>query len=317
MKIEEIKNEFYNDKFKQPRKLFRLDIGDKRHYFDVTEKEVIIDPSWTTVLKKSMPTPKELIEWMLKLGKEKAEEFTEERSEYGTFLHILISDFITKKKLDVSYEGILDKMLDHYGPKINGNTEWIEDLQSDLLAFAQFCIDKSFELVASEITLASRKYGVAGTIDLVGYIKHYNKKILVLIDVKSNRSGTFHKQHILQLEGYRETWNENFPDYPIQKIFNWSPSNWRTEPSYHFKDQSDSDYGALLQNYVDTYKKDKDNKVTKTIRQYSGMLKLGMDLENNYKSIDIVDFIREKFNLDKPTNEKYQPKLVTTNFEDF
>jgi hypothetical protein len=314
MRIEEIKNEFYNDQFKQPKTFYRLDIGDKRHYYDVTEKDVIIYPSWTTVLGKTLPTSEHLIEWIADNGMEKANEIKYERSEYGTFLHILIADFLKKKSIDVTYEAILDKMLDHFGNDINGNVKWIEDLQNDLLAFAQFCIDHSFELVASEITLASRKYGVAGTIDIVGYIKYYNKKILILMDIKSGRKG-FYEQHILQLAGYKETWNENFPNYPIDKVYNWAPKDWRTKPSYSFTDQTEKAIADILPNLVSTYKIM--HPVKRTIRQYSGKLKLGIDLENNYKSIDIVDFIREKFNLDKPTNEKYQPKLVTTNFEDF
>ena len=60
-----------------------------------------------------------------------------------------------------------------------------------------------------------------------------------MIDFKSGRKG-FYESHVHQLYLYKDMWEENYPDIPVQSVFNWSPKDWRKSPTYNFECQDDA-----------------------------------------------------------------------------
>lgn len=247
-----------------PQKLYRLDSGRGRYYYSLQASgEPLFYQSVTTMISRSLPTPPQLIDWMVSLGKEGSKIYTKERAEYGTFLHMQIASFLLNKKYNLNEMGqILKVYLKSIGRSSDYLGIWIEDLKKDLLSFVKFAQDVNFEPIGIEITLADAELGIAGTIDLVGMMdvvekgyygevyktgakkgqpketsKTFRKRCIG--DIKSGRKG-FYESHEIQLNAYKNLWETNFPEKPIDLVFNWSPKEWRTVPSYNFKDQTDS-----------------------------------------------------------------------------
>ena len=247
-----------------PRPVYRMGGTIDRIYYTLDESlEPRFYSSVTGFIESSLPTSPHLIKWIAEKGYEESQNYTKDRSYYGTFLHIEIGTLLIMKKLD------LDKLRERLLAYIESNklpqdfVNYEEEFKKDLLAFAQWCIDYSVKPLSVEIVLASEEMGVAGAIDLVaeltivekGYFGEVYKSgprkgepkesktetvVTAIIDFKSGRKGFF-EAHEIQLESYRLLWNENFPEIGIDRIYNCSPKDWRGEnPTYNFTDQSGS-----------------------------------------------------------------------------
>jgi hypothetical protein len=79
-----------------------------------------------------------------------------------------------------------------------------DDLAGHVEAYARFLDDFRVKPVHVEFSVASYRYGYAGTGDLIAYVTPPDELIerLLLIDLKSNRSGIF-PETALQLAAYR------------------------------------------------------------------------------------------------------------------
>jgi hypothetical protein len=182
---------------------------------------------------------------------------------------------------------------------------WIEDLTSDILAFAQFCVDYKVKPIAIEIMLAHPD-GYAGTIDLVCYLTIREKinpektwiasntlyrEILAGVDMKSGRKG-FYDEHAIQLESYRHLIKNEWPDLEVEKIFNWSPKEWKTEPGYNLKDQSSSVDARKFELLVDLAKVEL-LKVPGAFLVPKGRIEFGVEFSQSdvLEKVNIVDFI--------------------------
>lgn len=290
-------------------RVFRVDFKDERYYFEFQGTEHRINASVTTILGRSMPTSPYLIKWMLENGKTEAERIRDDRANYGTLMHKLCADYL-QKGIDLSYDNIVSEIIQF------GDVELYEaeSLQKDVLAFAQFANDCSLEMIESEITLTSQ-FGYAGTLDIVANISKNKQKSRVLIDLKSGKKG-FWDSHIVQLRAYADMWNENFPAMPVERFCNWSPQDWRAKPTYNFEDQTDKDVATILPNILATDKVMFKPRTSMII--VDGTIKPGIDISNNFKTVDIADYIREKYNLEQPQTQFLKSKQIkASDFLDF
>ena len=245
MSVEEIKALFFDkDALKEPPyRVYQLNTDGYRYYYKFDEKgEPTFYPSVTTLLSAVMPTSPYLIDWMMKNGKEGAEEKRDLAAAYGTFMHGQFEELIINRHYDFdSVPETLRKYLDRENLPDKVFNEWLVKIRKDVLAFAQLIIDYKIKPLAVEIGLVHPKYNYAGCIDMPCIMTDpkTKKEFMAIVDFKSGRKG-FYEEHELQLGLYAMMWNVNFPDTPISRFFNFSPKDWRTKPTYNFKEQTDS-----------------------------------------------------------------------------
>lgn len=222
--------------------------GENRFYYDTETGKFYI--SATSFCKMVLPENKYLTKWKQELGEFEANRRAKMAAHYGTLMHTLIEGFLEAGK--ISKSNIHDQ-LEWYEEIHNIDTnfnKWQKDLHNDLLAFAQFAYDRELEVYATEqwmkrdITPTS---GIAGTLDFQGSIKWRKGRQDVIIDFKSGRNG-FYAASELQLHLYKQILGKDV------MLFNWSPKRWETEPTYNFKNQTDSKMGQKLEHYIEIAK---------------------------------------------------------------
>jgi len=116
------------------------------------------------------------------------------------------------------------------------------------------------------------------------------RKVTAMIDYKSGRKG-FYVSHEIQLKIYQELFEAVFPEDPIEKLYNFSPKDWRTSPSYNLKDQTTCDSHAMIPHLkglatCNGIPRPRDKTV------YKGSLELGGDMGSNYKKVDIAEYYK-------------------------
>lgn len=300
----------------QPETVYRLDSRGHRYYYTFEpDGTPTFYTSVTTMIRQTMPTEPQLIRWMADMGYEEAQNYTQERASYGTFLHIQIGEFLINGEYD------LDRLKDKL--KLYIDTEQLpasfinyeDDLKRDILAFAQFALDVNLKPLAIELVLTNREDRYAGAIDLAcdmdieekgffgevyktgankGQPKETKRKsrIRAIVDFKSGRKG-FHESHEIQLAAYRKMWNIHFPDTPIERVYNWSPKEWRTAPGYNLKDQTDSPNAVKLPMLVELAKIE-DSKRENVITTCSGVIRKGKALGDNIATRALVEVVMER-----------------------
>lgn len=244
-----------------PIKVKRVSVQGFRYYCSNGE----IYPSVTTILSKGLPTSNFLIDWIANMGKEKAESIKEERSCYGTLMHQVYSDFLILREANLEE---VEYFCEDYA-KANGYAhlakKWSNEIKKDLLAFAQFCFEYNVTPISIEypVVYNDSESGVsyAGMVDLLCELDYrekgffgdvylsgakkgepketaVTKRVIALIDYKSNRTGTFYDSAIFQLPMYQLATEQTLNISP-EKLFNFSPKEWRTVPDYHLREQSE------------------------------------------------------------------------------
>lgn len=244
-----------------PRKqvVYRATHNGNRIYYTVDPTgEPTLYLSLTTMIKATCPTSDHLIKWIAEMGYDAAKKYSAERADYGSLMHILFGKYIVDKFYDFDKTEEICKSFPQYKYK----DEWLEELNKDVAGFMQFVVDRNVKPLAVELVLVSED-GYGTLCDLicemdveVDGLDHENpyksgvrkgqprevkqtQRITALINFKSGRKG-FYETHEIQLEFERRLFEENFPEIKIGGIFNLSPTDWRTTPSYKLKDQSDS-----------------------------------------------------------------------------
>jgi len=284
-----------------PKVMFRQDMGGKRYYYTFSETgEFKRFPSVTTILDATMPTPKYLIEWIAELGQKKAEELKTQKADYGTLMHICLSEFVIKKTFDLASLPVRVEMF-KLSKHITYNTDfWAWELEKDIRAFEVFAAIHEIEPIAVGIMLYSERLGIAGELDLVinmrvgsgvnplgtilktdikidkktGVIEDKTRRLNVIMDWKSGRHG-FYSNNEAQLHLYKGMWNDNYPLVPIHGIYNWSPKDWKDEPGYNLKEQSDSLEAQKIEHYIKLFNISEKEQSQRYYPKFEGILKLG------------------------------------------
>lgn len=306
MTVEEINAVFFDtDALREPPyRVYRLDGDGHRYYYRFGEDgEPVFYPSVTTMLKQVMPTSPFLIEWMLANGKEGATEKRDLAAFYGTFMHIQFELLIVNRTYDfdkVPGELLAYMEANNLPDKFYGDS--LSKIRKDVLAFAQFVRDYNVKPLAIEIGLVSPTYHFAGCVDMpcVMTDPKTGKSYTAIVDFKSGRKG-FYEEHELQLHLYRMMWDENFPEVRIDRLYNFSPKDWRTKPTYNLKDQTESVNAAKLPHLL-ALAAIEDEKRDNTFTVVRGVLDLDKGkITDNFLTLSLAELIKSKSEAnDKP-----------------
>lgn len=334
MTTEEMVATFFDDAtlLEAPEKVYRLDAGRGRYYYTYDENgDIDFYISVTTFIRNSMPTSPHLVKWIAEKGYEEAMRYSADRAAYGTFMHMEIAQMLIAGRYDLG--ALKDKLwLYVEAQKLREDfMDYLDDFKKDLLAFAQFVIDYDVKPLAIELVL-THPDGYAGAIDLVceltteesGFFGEVYKsgprkdqpketkrpkRLRAIVDFKSGRKG-FYDEHEVQLHAYRNMWDYNFPEYPVERVYNWSPKDWRTAPAYNLTDQTDSKEAQKLPYYVEIARIE-DTKHDRTVVVCDGEIYLRdetgfPDLRENIQSLSLSDLIRRKKEDDEAPDESVE-----------
>lgn len=299
-------------------RLYQLNSRGERYYYTFgTDGEPIFFPSVTTVLHKVAPENRVLTEWKLRLGKEAADNYTNERAAYGTFIHGLIEQLVISRRFNLEeIKEKLEKYVEREKLPYGFVESHIEEAKADMVAFAKWMRDYDVRPIAVEVALYSPTMGVAGMIDLVADIREYpiskeeemvakasdegkarekyGKRIYAIIDFKSGKKG-FYDGYAQQLEIYRRMWNETFPELPISRMFNIAPKEWmgtaKKVPSYNYEEQTDNPAINKVDPILALFacEEEQDRKIV----NISGTIDLNEAEENNVQIYNLADLVKE------------------------
>ena len=314
MTVEEMTAIFFNGALiEPPYKVWQLNSKGHRYYYKFDDDGTPeFYPSVTTILSQTLPKSEFLIKWIADKGIEEAERYKAERAAYGTFMHAQFEELIINRNYDLA--GLKDKLKNYI--EINRLPAdfiyYADDLKKDVLAFAQFVMDYDVRPLAVEIALVHPIYNYAGMIDLpcTMLVKPGSKeRINAIVDYKSGRKG-FYEEMEIQLYMYKMMWEENFPDMPITRIYNFSPKDWRKKPTYNLKDQTDSPNVKKIP-YLLGLAAIEDEKRDNTFTAVSGEISLDNepDLTNNIVSLTLAELVKSKAPAEK---NKLEPGKAVT-----
>ena len=299
MTVEEIRSLYFdrNALREPPYRVYQLNGDGHRYYYRFNEAgEPEFYPSVTTLLKQVMPTPPALLDWMIANGKDGATEKRDLAAAYGTFMHIQFETLIINRRYDFdNVPAVLLSYMERENLPEKVFAEWLPKIRKDVLAFAQFARDYEIVPLAVEIGLVHPQFKYAGCVDLPCIMTDpkTRKKYTAIVDFKSGRKG-FYEEHELQLHLYREMWNENYPDAPVERVFNFSPKDWRTKPTYNLKDQTESVNAKKLP-YLLALAAIEDEKRDNTFTIVRGVLDLDNGkIADNVLSLSLAELIKTK-----------------------
>lgn len=310
MTVEEMTAMFFNVDalIEPPYKIWQLNSKGHRYYYRYDENgNPEFFPSVTTILSQTLPKSPFLIKWIADKGIEESERYKGERAAYGTFMHAAFEELLINRAYDL--DGLKGKLKSYI--EVNRLPDdfiyYADDLKKDVLAFAQFVLDYDVRPLAVEIALVHPYYKYAGMIDcpctMLSKIGG-TERINAIVDFKSGRKG-FYEEAEIQLHLYRDMWNVNFEQFPITKVFNFSPKDWRKKPSYNLKDQTDSPNAKKIQALLDIAAIE-DEKKDNIFTAVSGAIMLddAPDLTQNVISLTLAELVKTKAPKDKTPDEQ-------------
>jgi hypothetical protein len=317
--VEEMKAIFfdYDALVEAPQKVYRLQGSKDRYYYTFNEDGTVsFYTSVTTMIKFTMPTSPNLIKWIADMGYDESKNYAAERADYGTFMHKEFAELAINRRYDTTK---LKSKLKAYCEEEKLPIDFInheDELKKDIMAFAQFMIDYKVKPLAVEIVLTHPKDGYAGAVDMpckmtieVDGLDEENpyksgprkgeprevkveKEISAIVDFKSGRKG-FYEENEIQLEAYKQMWDLHFPNKPVERIYNFSPKDWRTKPSYNLKDQTDSRSREKLQ-YLVELSRIESLRRSNTVTIIDGIIELDKGINENVSEISFDELILKR-----------------------
>lgn len=315
MTVEEMTAMFFDEKtlIEPPYKVWQLNSKGHRYYYRYDDNgNPEFFPSVTTILSQTLPKAPHLIQWIANKGIEEAERYKGERAAYGTFMHAAFEELLINRAYDLDgLKGKLKEYIEVYRLP-DDFIYYADDLKKDVLAFAQFVLDYDVRPLAVEIALVHPYYKYAGMIDcpctMLAKIGG-DERINAIVDFKSGRKG-FYEESEIQLGMYRDMWNVNFEQFPVTRIFNFSPKDWRKRPSYNLKEQTESPNIRKIP-YLLEIAAIEDEKRDNTFTAVNGMVVLddNPDLSQNVISLSLAELIKTKAPAEK---KKPEPEKAVT-----
>lgn len=334
MTAQQIQAEFFNEDAlqEQPETVYRLDSSGHRYYYTFDEDgEPRFYVSVTTLIKQTLPTSPSLVKWIADMGYEESQRYAQERAHYGTFMHSQIAELLIARcyNLDTIRDRL--KLFIESEQLPSDFMGYADDIKKDILAFAQFMKDTDLNPLAIELVLTNPEDGYAGAIDLAAELTIEEKgffgevyktgvntgkpketkrqrRIRAIIDFKSGRKGFF-PEYEIQLHAYMKMWNMHFEAHPIDKVFNWSPKEWRGKiPTYNFKDQTDSKNAKKLP-YLVELARIEDEKRDNTIVSCSGIINLDNEdgLDRNITELSLSEVVKKRKQERTPEESETSP----------
>ncbi len=241
--VEEIRALFFDKATlrEPPYKVYQLNQEGHRYYYRFEDGEPVLYPSVTTLIAQTMPTNYGLLEW-IKANGQNADTLRDLAAAYGTFMHAQFERLIIGRRYDFAeVPALLREYMDRENLPESFYFESMKKIKKDVLAFAQFLFDWKVRPLAIEIGLVHPEYHYAGCIDMPCIMTDpkTGEEFTAIVDFKSGRKG-FYEDHEIQLHLYKPMWEVNFPEFPVSRVFNFSPKDWRKAPSYNLKDQTGS-----------------------------------------------------------------------------
>ena len=323
MTIEEMKALYFDHHaLHEPRyRLWQFNSAGRRYYYTFGQGgEAIFFPSVTTILRNVMPENRFLTEWKVSLGKEAAEAYTQERADYGSFIHGQLAALAALRSYNL--DGVRDALVE-YTERNKIAAGFVdaheEEAKADIIAFARWMWEYDVQPYAIEVSLFS-SVGYAGMIDLVANLRTIARsdeaaavakagaddakvariqakaaeRIDAICDFKTGKKG-FYDEHAVQLEMYRRMWNENFPDKPISRIFNVAPKDWRKTArkavSFSFEEQTENPVLRRVDLFIELFKLMEED--DRTIVQMQGTISLDNPSADTVRLFKLPELVKE------------------------
>jgi len=298
----------------------RFQQAGNRYYFTLGEDSVQFYPSVTSIINNTHPTSYGIKKLIGDKGLDGFYQYMQEKADYGTLLHILITEYLAsgnnKEERTFNFDTIEEKLLAFAEEnKTKYPTEWVWNLKKDTAALIQFCIDYEVDplLVETVVTCQNNGRPYAGAIDLLAEVtieekgfwgevyksgekkgepKETKRQVrkIALIDFKSGKSGFF-PEHATQLHMYARALKESVGVEP-QVLLNVAPKDWTIAPNYDVKDQTQTVNPDKIEHIVKLFYLDWN--APKDVIVIDGKLN-GINLSENVRIVSAEKYILNKF----------------------
>ena len=111
-------------------------------------------------------------------------------------------------------------------------------------------------------------------------------------------------------------WEENFPEFKIDYLFNWKPKDFKTENiTYDLVNQTDKIPEEICLSYNKIYEATHSHRPKANIKLFDGELVLGRNTDN-VKFLSIEELLNQKLQYTPTTTQQIEEDLSAYDFDD-